>query len=179
MELPFPPNDDVWIAALCRQHSLRLLSRDRHFDAVSGIMRIDWQEFASCAESPFFAAVRCRRRWVLHLWVLGSGLFQDGSPVGIFPQRRDIMEDSWVDFSGLLFKEGVCSVNIVCRAGIDTATAFFIRLLAVGIRRPNPPVFGIRNASHFVLLGSTSVCQICVRHFFPPPLFLFGPGVKS
>ena len=36
------PSNDVWIAALCRQHSLPLLSRDRHFDSVSGIMRIDW-----------------------------------------------------------------------------------------------------------------------------------------
>lgn len=36
------PSNDVWIAALCRQHSLPLLSRDRHFDAVSEIMRIDW-----------------------------------------------------------------------------------------------------------------------------------------
>jgi len=38
---PIPAND-VWIAALCRQHSLPLLSRDRHFDAVSGITRIAW-----------------------------------------------------------------------------------------------------------------------------------------
>lgn len=36
------PTNDLWIAALCRQHSLSLLSRDRHFDAVSGIKRIDW-----------------------------------------------------------------------------------------------------------------------------------------
>lgn len=36
------PSNDVWIAALCRQHSLPLLSRDRHFDAVPEIMRIDW-----------------------------------------------------------------------------------------------------------------------------------------
>ena len=31
------PTNDLWIAALCRQHDLPLLSRDRHFDAVSGI----------------------------------------------------------------------------------------------------------------------------------------------
>ena len=37
------PTNNIWIAALCRQHSLPLLSRDRHFDAVSGIKRIDWQ----------------------------------------------------------------------------------------------------------------------------------------
>ena len=36
------PSNDVWIAALCRQHSLPLVSRDRHFDAVSGILRLDW-----------------------------------------------------------------------------------------------------------------------------------------
>ena len=36
------PSNDVWIAALCRQHSLPLLSRDRHFDCVSGIVRLDW-----------------------------------------------------------------------------------------------------------------------------------------
>ena len=36
------PSNDVWIAALCRQHSLPLLSRDRHFDAVFGITRLDW-----------------------------------------------------------------------------------------------------------------------------------------
>ncbi len=38
---PIPAND-VWIAALCRQHSLPLVSRDRHFDAVSGINRLSW-----------------------------------------------------------------------------------------------------------------------------------------
>lgn len=36
------PSNDAWIAALCRQHSLPLVSRDRHFDTVSGIIRIDW-----------------------------------------------------------------------------------------------------------------------------------------
>jgi len=36
------PSNDVWIAALCRQHSFPLLSRDRHFDLVGGIERIDW-----------------------------------------------------------------------------------------------------------------------------------------
>ena len=36
------PTNDVWIAALCRQHSLPLLSRDRHFDLVPGIQRVDW-----------------------------------------------------------------------------------------------------------------------------------------
>ena len=36
------PTNDLWIAALCRQHALSLLSRDRHFDAVTGIQRIAW-----------------------------------------------------------------------------------------------------------------------------------------
>ena len=38
---PIPAND-LWIAALCRQHSLPLLSRDRHFDAILGLRRIAW-----------------------------------------------------------------------------------------------------------------------------------------
>lgn len=36
------PSNDVWIAALCRQHSLGVLSQDRHFDAISGIRRVAW-----------------------------------------------------------------------------------------------------------------------------------------
>ena len=36
------PSNDVWIAALCRQHSLPVLSRHRHFDLVPGLRRIDW-----------------------------------------------------------------------------------------------------------------------------------------
>jgi tRNA(fMet)-specific endonuclease VapC len=36
------PSNDAWIAALCRQHSFSLLSRDRHFDLVRGLDRIDW-----------------------------------------------------------------------------------------------------------------------------------------
>ena len=36
------PSNDVWIAALCRQHALPLLSRDRHFDLVPGIQRVHW-----------------------------------------------------------------------------------------------------------------------------------------
>ena len=38
---PIPAND-AWIAALCRQHGLPLLSRDTHFDAVKGIRRVAW-----------------------------------------------------------------------------------------------------------------------------------------
>ena len=36
------PSNDAWIAALCRQYSLPLLSRDRHFDLVHGLQRIGW-----------------------------------------------------------------------------------------------------------------------------------------
>ena len=36
------PTNDIWIAALCRQHSLPLLSRDRHFDLVAGNKRLGW-----------------------------------------------------------------------------------------------------------------------------------------
>jgi tRNA(fMet)-specific endonuclease VapC len=36
------PTNDLWIAALCRQHGLPLLSQDRHFDVVSGVQRLDW-----------------------------------------------------------------------------------------------------------------------------------------
>lgn len=36
------PSNDLWIAALCRQHSLPMLSRDRHFDRIRGIERLGW-----------------------------------------------------------------------------------------------------------------------------------------
>jgi predicted nucleic acid-binding protein len=36
------PSNDVWIAALCRQHTLSILSRDRHFDVVKGLRRLEW-----------------------------------------------------------------------------------------------------------------------------------------
>jgi len=36
------PTNDIWIAALCRQHGLPLLSRDQHFDSVAGNKRIGW-----------------------------------------------------------------------------------------------------------------------------------------
>ncbi len=36
------PTNDLWIAALCRQHSLPLLSRDRHFDLVAATKRVGW-----------------------------------------------------------------------------------------------------------------------------------------
>ncbi|HEY1759504.1 MAG TPA: type II toxin-antitoxin system VapC family toxin [Bryobacteraceae bacterium] len=36
------PGNDVWIAALARQHALPILSRDRHFDFVPIVRRISW-----------------------------------------------------------------------------------------------------------------------------------------
>ena len=38
---PIPAND-IWIAALVRQHSLPILSLDRHFDLVRGMSRFNW-----------------------------------------------------------------------------------------------------------------------------------------
>ena len=36
---PIPLND-IWVAALARQHALPVLSNDTHFDLVEGITRI-------------------------------------------------------------------------------------------------------------------------------------------
>lgn len=36
------PTNDLWIAALCRQHGMALLSNDEHFDVVSGLKRVSW-----------------------------------------------------------------------------------------------------------------------------------------
>lgn len=38
---PIPVND-LWIAALARQHRMPILSRDKHFDKVRGIKRLSW-----------------------------------------------------------------------------------------------------------------------------------------
>lgn len=38
---PIPAND-TWIAALARQHSFPVLTRDQHFDFVPGLKRITW-----------------------------------------------------------------------------------------------------------------------------------------
>jgi tRNA(fMet)-specific endonuclease VapC len=35
------PTNDMWIAALVLQHSLSLYDRDRHFDALPQILRVD------------------------------------------------------------------------------------------------------------------------------------------
>jgi predicted nucleic acid-binding protein len=36
------PSNDVWIGSLCRQHALPLMSRDRHFDSIQELQRVDW-----------------------------------------------------------------------------------------------------------------------------------------
>ncbi len=36
------PSNDTWIAALSRQHSLPILTHDRHFDLIKGLRRLDW-----------------------------------------------------------------------------------------------------------------------------------------
>ena len=36
------PTNDLWIAALGRQHSIPIMSRDGHFDLVSGLRRQSW-----------------------------------------------------------------------------------------------------------------------------------------
>ena len=36
------PSNDLWIAALCRQYRLPLMSRDKHFDSVQNLKRIGW-----------------------------------------------------------------------------------------------------------------------------------------
>ena len=37
------PYHDIWIGALALQHGLPVVSRDAHFDRISGIQRIGWQ----------------------------------------------------------------------------------------------------------------------------------------
>ncbi|HVR96081.1 MAG TPA: type II toxin-antitoxin system VapC family toxin [Thermoanaerobaculia bacterium] len=36
------PENDIWIAALARQHRQPIVSRDGHFDYVSGLRRMAW-----------------------------------------------------------------------------------------------------------------------------------------
>ena len=36
------PSNDLWIAALCLQHDFPVLSKDRHFDRVKGLRRVEW-----------------------------------------------------------------------------------------------------------------------------------------
>ena len=39
--MPIPIND-TWIAAIARQRKVPVVSRDGHFDAVSGVERVGW-----------------------------------------------------------------------------------------------------------------------------------------
>lgn len=41
MERPIP-DDDVWIAAVARQHRLTLVTRDAHFAHVDGLSLAHW-----------------------------------------------------------------------------------------------------------------------------------------
>ena len=36
------PENDIWIAALARQHNSPLVSHDQHFDFVPGLTRLAW-----------------------------------------------------------------------------------------------------------------------------------------
>ena len=36
------PENDVWIAALARQHDQPIVSHDEHFDGIAGIERLEW-----------------------------------------------------------------------------------------------------------------------------------------
>ena len=36
------PENDVWIAALARQHGLAVVSRDRHFESIEGLRLRTW-----------------------------------------------------------------------------------------------------------------------------------------
>jgi tRNA(fMet)-specific endonuclease VapC len=36
------PENDLWLAALARQHSLVLLTRDRHFQDIEGVNVTEW-----------------------------------------------------------------------------------------------------------------------------------------
>ncbi|MDP9120264.1 MAG: type II toxin-antitoxin system VapC family toxin [Acidobacteriota bacterium] len=36
------PENDIWIAALARQHQQAVVSRDNHFDPIPGLRRIAW-----------------------------------------------------------------------------------------------------------------------------------------
>jgi predicted nucleic acid-binding protein len=38
------PTNDVWIAALARQHQLAIVSRDRHFHGIKGLRAVAWQD---------------------------------------------------------------------------------------------------------------------------------------
>jgi tRNA(fMet)-specific endonuclease VapC len=37
------PENDIWIAALCLEQNISLLSNDSHFDKINGLELINWQ----------------------------------------------------------------------------------------------------------------------------------------
>ena len=36
------PENDIWIAAIAQQFNLTVVTRDKHFDAVTGIVTVEW-----------------------------------------------------------------------------------------------------------------------------------------
>ncbi len=38
------PEADLWIAAICLEHEVAVLSEDAHFDRVPGLTRYDWHQ---------------------------------------------------------------------------------------------------------------------------------------
>jgi len=36
------PEADLWIAALAIEHDLAIISKDRHYDVVPGVRRVEW-----------------------------------------------------------------------------------------------------------------------------------------
>jgi tRNA(fMet)-specific endonuclease VapC len=36
------PENDIWISAIAMQHKLRLATRDKHFDYISGLSLVSW-----------------------------------------------------------------------------------------------------------------------------------------
>lgn len=38
----FPPQNDLWIAAIAIQHRLPLVTRDKHFDRIAGLELLTW-----------------------------------------------------------------------------------------------------------------------------------------
>ena len=36
------PENDVWIAALAREHQLEIVTRESHFDCVAGLQKVAW-----------------------------------------------------------------------------------------------------------------------------------------
>lgn len=73
---PIPMND-LWIAAIARQHQLRVLSRDVHFDKVSGLAASTGAKPASHKQPP----IRLPRRKVIS-WASPWGRLgrQEGAP---------------------------------------------------------------------------------------------------